>query len=201
MLVEVDWATNELCVELTPGAGPPLRSVRAAEAGRPVAFVFTGLHPGTKYVVDVTDASDARVGAPLVHVASAFRTQPAGGPLAAARIGVVSCNKIYVTEKHAREDAQFADAWVALQQRVERGELDVLLHLGDQVHLQTPHPKPLHRSPPTQPDTRCTSTTSTTWQRQEEQSASTRASSCTPTSRPKAKFQTLHFFVYSRAWS
>ncbi|KAJ1474705.1 hypothetical protein T484DRAFT_1831268 [Baffinella frigidus] len=142
VLVEVDWATDALCVELTPSApasGPPLRAVRTAEAGRPVAFSFTGLQPGTRYVVAVmvlvTDAANNHVGAPLAHVASAFRTQPAGGSLAAARIGVVSYNKIYVTEKNAREDAQFADAWVALQQQVERGELDLLLHVGDQVIL------------------------------------------------------------------
>ena len=144
VLVEVDWATDSLCVELTPNVGagprgaaqPPQRTTLPAQAGRPVAFTFAGLSPGTKYVVTVLSLVNG-VGAPLAHVASSFRTQASRGAVEAVRIGVVSCNKIYVTEKNAREDPQFADAWVALQQRVERGELDVIIHVGDQVLLYT----------------------------------------------------------------
>ena len=139
MLVEVDADVLELCVTLTPcdaAAASARHEVRAANAGRPLAFAFADLQSATSFTVAVSDGLD---GAPLAHTPSVLRTQVgASEGVGKARIGVVSCNKIYHTEQKARVGG--ADAWVVLRSRLELprsegGGLDVLLHLGDQVYV------------------------------------------------------------------
>ena len=130
VLVELGFSADSLTVELThihrhtsiPGAS--FRVTKSAVAGRPVVFPFSGLTSGKEYRVSVSAN-----GAALQHVASSLRTQAQPGHAhSAASIGVVSCNKIYVTEAIVRRKE--TDAWSVLQQRLEKEGLDVLLHVS-----------------------------------------------------------------------
>jgi hypothetical protein len=126
VLVEVPVQVNKLAIALNSG-GNVVKEVSNSQvpALRPTVFAFDGLSPGTKYTLTVT--AD---GKPIKNCdpssPAGFKTMSHSGQ---CRIGVVSCNKIYVSLKSNGETA-----WDLLKQRVLAGDLDCLLHVGDQVY-------------------------------------------------------------------
>mmetsp|Transcript_42171 Transcript_42171/g.86223 ORF Transcript_42171/g.86223 Transcript_42171/m.86223 type:complete len:563 (+) Transcript_42171:63-1751(+) len=127
VLVEVGVQVEQLTVSLKSGDQPAKEVTRAQPPkSRPILFAFEDLAEGTKYTVTVS--AD---GSPWKNcnasVPSTLKTMTSGGP---CKVGVVSCNKIYVTRKKQKDDC----AWELLLKRVQKGDLDCLLHVGDQVY-------------------------------------------------------------------
>ncbi len=120
VLVEVD-AAQPLSVSLTDLDAPksPRVSLAAqATAWRPLAVPLTGLIPGHRYSVTLTNLP----GQPV----ATFRAIDASRRL---RIGVVSCNDVGYRPKSAADDV-----WSDLAAAVEADELDLVIHCGDQIY-------------------------------------------------------------------
>ena len=91
--------------------------------GIPQVFCFKGLRPGTRYAVYVEG---------FKHVHSSFKTFPSQPTLAhRLNFAIVSCNKLRTTQKVV---TQSDDVWAALAEMIQHDELDMALHLGDQVY-------------------------------------------------------------------
>jgi hypothetical protein len=117
ILIEVDAAVQVTCTLIGAGGLPPVQQVRKMVKDRPGVFAFTGLQPGTPYSVTFKGVADPRVGR-VITLAS----NPAGLTLAA-----VSC-----THTPRRGDTEL---WQdPLERYVAPGEVQLLLHLGDQVY-------------------------------------------------------------------
>lgn len=116
ILVETDSDT-ELTVDVSAGgSGQPVATRKVtAKANRPTAFELDGLEAGTTYTVgfDVDNREERKA-----------TVRPIDGSTMHA--AVVSCSD--TTQELAPK------GWEALGKRVAKGELDVLLHAGNQVY-------------------------------------------------------------------
>lgn len=105
--------------------------IRVAEPFGLVLFEVDGLEGGKlRYAVaDYPDGQPAPDGAMLLEGASAksFRLQPQGPP----RIVLVSCNDITAG---ALQKQQRGAMWRRLKKLVDSGEVDLIVHAGDQIY-------------------------------------------------------------------
>src|SRR5215216_4617266 len=105
-------------------------------------FVINGLSGGTvEYALADYDAGAAPP-EPAALLASAprrFRLQPPPGT--PPRLALVSCNDV---DNHAFPKAQRAALWQRLKRLVDAGEVDLIVHAGDQIYGD---PDPLGWSP------------------------------------------------------
>jgi hypothetical protein len=96
--------------------------------GKPRIYKFEGLEPDARYEVSIVD---------LAHLqpASQFRTLLHDWKISpdypAMRFAAVSCNLLSETLNLKGEQV---DLWADLAQRIQRDEVDCLLHMGDQVY-------------------------------------------------------------------
>lgn len=97
---------------------------KSCHGGLAEIFVLNGLQEKTRYQVNIYSDS-----VEMAQVMSSFYTMP-GEDAVDLRIGLTSCNKISVVKQLEPEE----DLWLDLARRVERDELDLVLHLGDQVY-------------------------------------------------------------------
>eukprot|EP00993_Chasmostoma_nieuportense_P007643 NODE_910_length_1772_cov_12.293009_g854_i0.p1 GENE.NODE_910_length_1772_cov_12.293009_g854_i0~~NODE_910_length_1772_cov_12.293009_g854_i0.p1 ORF type:complete len:507 (-),score=146.13 NODE_910_length_1772_cov_12.293009_g854_i0:89-1609(-) len=92
-------------------------------AHRPVIFKFDKLQPATHYRV--------RVGT-FQHLLSSFTTFSSWTTLEEkCTFAAVSCNNYRITEEDTNNQN---DVWRALADRIEAGDVTMMLHLGDQVY-------------------------------------------------------------------
>jgi hypothetical protein len=121
VLLEVDRAC-EVCCSLGNGIDCTLQ----LQANRPTIFDFAELSPGTRYHLSISGC--------FVQVSgSSFKTPPVDAQSAEVKFGILSCNKIYHTKKMLKE--RKGDLWKQIAAFVgEGGELDCLIHIGDQVY-------------------------------------------------------------------
>eukprot|EP01012_Entosiphon_sulcatum_P015634 TRINITY_DN2059_c0_g1_i1.p1 TRINITY_DN2059_c0_g1~~TRINITY_DN2059_c0_g1_i1.p1 ORF type:complete len:569 (+),score=108.39 TRINITY_DN2059_c0_g1_i1:65-1708(+) len=127
VMVEFD-STGTFKVALSTTNQTSLTQSVAVTANEPYIFAFTGLLPRTLYNVTVQGFS---------HVSSSFRTFPSSPTLADKLVfAVAACNRI---EKTKRDVAANADAWLGLQNIVQRGEISLMLHIGDEVYSDDWH--------------------------------------------------------------
>lgn len=109
---------------------------RECKAGIPVAFEFHGLELNTRYEVFLPDEIDCSVSYEVLK--GSFRT--IGGDLKERpfTMALLSCNKAQVVRSlSARRKAgqvEFIDLWDDLAFRCGNGEIDVILHNGDQIY-------------------------------------------------------------------
>jgi len=124
ILLETDKATT-IRLDAKTAAHPPV-SVEAAAKGKgfPTVFELKGLKPGTAYSVSIEGATP-----PPVQTAT-FKTISARseGP---TRIAIISCNKVFF------DSTGHADLWDDLAKRAKNGEIDMVLHIGDQVYADS----------------------------------------------------------------
>jgi len=114
--IEVDRSGPVTCV-VTDANGQATPSQKSLEKDRFTAFEFSGLLPKTPYSVSVQGAS--------CPVAGGFRTFPSNPDR--MNVAAVSCNFTI-----RRVDT---DLWADLRDRnVEPGNIDLLLHVGDQIY-------------------------------------------------------------------
>ena len=91
----------------------------------PIVFSFASLRPETGYTVAIHG---------FEHIGSHFRTFPVHPTLEnRLHFAIVSCNKLRVT--NTAEVVQQNDLWATLAGMIERNELSMVLHLGDQVYV------------------------------------------------------------------
>mgnify|MGYP002620199319 CR=1 FL=1 len=91
-------------------------------AGFPIVFKFNNLKPNTKYHVKLDPVSN--------QWKSSFRTLPVAKDCNNLRFAILSCNEGSI----ARSKAPHRDLWCDLQTRVEKGEVDYLLMIGDSIY-------------------------------------------------------------------
>ncbi len=114
--IEVDRAATITCVA-TDASGCFVSEQRSLPKNRFTAFLLSGLTPGTPYSISFQGATSP--------VPSSFRTFPSAPDR--MNVAAVSCN---FTPRR-----QGTDLWADLHDRnVRPGNLDLLLHLGDQVY-------------------------------------------------------------------
>eukprot|EP01065_Artemidia_motanka_P006845 TRINITY_DN13346_c0_g2_i1.p1 TRINITY_DN13346_c0_g2~~TRINITY_DN13346_c0_g2_i1.p1 ORF type:complete len:768 (+),score=266.63 TRINITY_DN13346_c0_g2_i1:65-2305(+) len=106
------------------GAGGKVSVTKECESNLPVVFSFPALREGTRYRILPIE----NVWCPIEQ--AGFRTRGEGGdPLTFA---VVSCNKALVMREIATSG--MLDLWDDMAQRAEAGDIDVIIHLGDQIY-------------------------------------------------------------------
>eukprot|EP01062_Namystynia_karyoxenos_P014895 TRINITY_DN15396_c0_g1_i1.p1 TRINITY_DN15396_c0_g1~~TRINITY_DN15396_c0_g1_i1.p1 ORF type:complete len:792 (+),score=241.21 TRINITY_DN15396_c0_g1_i1:90-2465(+) len=149
VLYEFTWTGGEgertIEVTIRPQGRDGERTARAdARAGLPVVFRFTDLEPGTRYRIrhvkefHRTDSAKDALG--IKHDAREIYTPVRGGfrtwsgdlrkrPLSFA---VVSCNKAGVIKTLQSQGR--IDLWDDMGQRCQEGDIDCILHLGDQIY-------------------------------------------------------------------
>jgi len=91
---------------------------------RPVAFAFDGLSVNRQYHVKLEEGIDC----PVKGQFHTFDGDISARPLTFA---CLSCNKVHVVQNLP---AGQIDLWDDLAQRAEHGDIDVILHLGDQIY-------------------------------------------------------------------
>lgn len=127
VLLEVTL-TAEVVVHLIPEGGGAAAGVHSAKLllprNRPRAFLVEGLTPDTKYnvVFEGINAKDVRKRTGKVHT---FPTTPHH-----LRVAAVSC------DRPERLKPGETNMWEVLANQISAGEVDVVLHLGDQVYGQ-----------------------------------------------------------------
>jgi hypothetical protein len=116
ILIEADATVQVTCTLIGSGL-PPLQQAKKLTKDRPSVFSFAGLQPATPYSVTFKGITDPRVGRVIT-----LPSNPAGLNLA-----VVSCNN---TPRRGE-----TELWQDLFQRyVATGDVQLLLHIGDQVY-------------------------------------------------------------------
>eukprot|EP01069_Polyplicarium_translucidae_P000252 Polyplicarium_translucidae@DN1144_c0_g1_i1.p1 len=128
ILIEMSHDANVKCT-LTSKTGNRLQLSKNFKAKRPAAFTFDDLEPETQYKVGFNTPVPG-----LVKVG--FRTLPANWDIQqrAANIAFVSCNKYKITRDEVSEGT---DLWKDIFKRASRGEIDYLIHMGDNVYADT----------------------------------------------------------------
>jgi phosphodiesterase/alkaline phosphatase D-like protein len=115
--VTIKLATDTMA---SPRASPQEHTLSLA-AKKPVVFTFDNLIPGTSYSVTVTWPKQDK---PFIY--GRVRTF-SDSTKAQANVGCVSCNSLVINQRCKQ------DKWTQLHEAVRAGELDVLIHMGDQV--------------------------------------------------------------------
>ncbi|GAQ85600.1 hypothetical protein KFL_002440060 [Klebsormidium nitens] len=96
--------------------------VLAVPPFQPTIFTFQGLKPETSYSVQIRGCH--------CGITSGFKTiaQCANE----VKFAVISCNKIFITRTEVKTGT--GDLWHHLEKRIAKGQVDMMLHLGDQVY-------------------------------------------------------------------
>lgn len=116
LLIEVDSDAEITCIA-TPGSGTAITRTRSFKQNIPAVFSFEDLTPETEYRITFQGLDEAREGR--------LRTYPANPD--ALNIAAVSCNFTPMRRE--------TDLWANLRdQYVDPGEINLLLHLGDQIY-------------------------------------------------------------------
>jgi hypothetical protein len=117
ILIEADASAQVTCTLLGSGGLPPLQQIKKLTKDRPSVFSFSGLQPDTPYSVTFKGLTDSRLGRAITLASN----------LVSLDLAVVSCNNT-----PRRGDT---DLWQDLFERyVAPGDVQLLLHLGDQVY-------------------------------------------------------------------
>eukprot|EP00756_Hemistasia_phaeocysticola_P038356 Hpha_TRINITY_DN16753_c2_g8::TRINITY_DN16753_c2_g8_i1::g.77714::m.77714 len=90
----------------------------------PVVFAFSGLEPGSRYTVQQQSEFKCFCG-------GAFNTPTGDLDAAPMTFAVVSCNKAAIIRGLRAEQI---DLWDDLAQRAENGDIDYIIHVGDQIY-------------------------------------------------------------------
>jgi hypothetical protein len=116
VLIEIDTAAEIVCTAEAPGK-PKSTSKRKLTANRPAVFELSGLRPDTRYTIGFKGVTS-----PVPCTVRTYKADPT-----ALNAAVVSCNFTV-----RRDDT---DLWRnMLDQYVQPGHLDLLIHAGDQVY-------------------------------------------------------------------
>lgn len=110
---------------LSQGGGSESKAinvVKEMEARRPCVFMFTTLEPESRYRVEVKDCHEVEQ--------SSFKTFPIKIPKKFC-MASISCNSIFITKKTI---TGIDDLWHHLHKSIESNEIDLLIHLGDQIY-------------------------------------------------------------------
>jgi hypothetical protein len=107
---------------------PEIIVTKKLEAKRPCVFEFTGLQPGTRYLVNLPDCY-------ACVKKSSFRTFPEE-PLKYFQLAAISCNSIFITKKTI---TKISDLWFHLFKSIREDRIDLIIHLGDQVSVVSLH--------------------------------------------------------------
>jgi len=123
ILVEID-ACATVQLHLVPEEGDPICIEKDFYGSIPATFYVTDLRPDTKYQVAIggVEGKFVRRHTGLVKT---FPENPSK-----LRVAVVSCDR---PERHLDGEQLM---WKKLWERVEAGEIDLMLHVGDQVYAQ-----------------------------------------------------------------
>lgn len=98
--------------------------VKMCGVNQPTVFAFPGLQPETSYSVQLRGCRN--------DIPSSFKTM--GQSPNEMKFAVISCNKIFITKTGVKLTG---DLWHHLSKRIAKGQVDTMLHLGDQVSLVT----------------------------------------------------------------
>jgi len=133
IMLEVNKSVEIICnlvlhSEAGADATPTTTKRKLMQANLPSMFIIDGLTANSKYMVTFVCPKEPA----LTHEACSFKTMPteARHSHVNVQVGVISCNKISVMK--ALDPA--ADLWADLHQRVLAGDIQMLLHLGDQIY-------------------------------------------------------------------
>eukprot|EP00756_Hemistasia_phaeocysticola_P038357 Hpha_TRINITY_DN16753_c2_g9::TRINITY_DN16753_c2_g9_i1::g.77736::m.77736 len=114
----------EVTVTVTSKAsGESVSCTKEAPANLPCIFTFEGLEPAVRYTVE-QDAAEAPHGGGFTTVTGNLAERP-------FTIAAVSCNKAHVIRGLGAEEV---DLWDDLAQRCEAGDIDLIIHMGDQIY-------------------------------------------------------------------
>eukprot|EP00949_MAST-11_sp_MAST-11-sp1_P004170 g4170.t1 len=139
ILLEVAEAADVTIVLWDAGGHGSEKEHRAALAlpsKRATVFEFQNLAPNTRYCYRI---EGVQLPQEWLACCGHFLTQPKGGYTiseahTSPRFACVSCNKIFVTQ---RESTPETDLWQDLANRCKGGDIDIILHLGDQVYIDS----------------------------------------------------------------
>jgi hypothetical protein len=95
--------------------------VKAIRPRQPTVFAFQGLKPETGYSVQIRGCH--------TKIPSSFKTT--GQRPNEMKFAVISCNKVFITQTEVKSAT--GDLWHHLSKRIAKGQVDMMLHLGDQV--------------------------------------------------------------------
>lgn len=111
--------------------GGPCQDKKRAMANRPVVFVLTGLSGGVKYSLTLQGSFGM-----VPNIGSFFTVPPGGYRLGyqSPRFVVKSCDCYYNTRDKVEPES---DLWRDLADRIERDEIDCIVHIGDNVYNDT----------------------------------------------------------------
>eukprot|EP00440_Ansanella_granifera_P009825 gb/GFBE01010646.1/.p1 GENE.gb/GFBE01010646.1/~~gb/GFBE01010646.1/.p1 ORF type:complete len:518 (+),score=96.82 gb/GFBE01010646.1/:1-1554(+) len=128
ILVEVSAAVDVtlLASRLEEGARASQSVTLSLECKRPTVFKVTDLEPDTSYSVVLEGVTGS--------VPSSFKTLPKDCNVEEASFAVVSCNKVFTQASYGGFIPEQADLWRHLASRTAAKELDVVIHIGDQVY-------------------------------------------------------------------
>ena len=129
VLLEVDERATITCVLSDAKGSPQLRTTMTLAAQEPGAFALTGLTPDTKYHVafeGLAAAQEEELRARSVVI----KTLPT--TINRLRLAAVSCD--FPSRLSWSAQASGWSPWKELAEKTAAGEIDVMLHLGDQVY-------------------------------------------------------------------
>jgi len=123
ILLEVD-TISDVTVHLTSEAGEKVTQTKRFLENIPATFYVQNLTPGTKYSVRFSGVGSRSI---RDHQGS-FKTLPTD--VKNLRVAIVSCDR---PERHLEGEKLM---WKVLWERIQQGEIDLMLHVGDQVYAQ-----------------------------------------------------------------
>lgn len=123
ILIEFNMQGNVTC-RLTDPQGNGYQQTMIVPVARPVVFKFENLTPNTKYTVTFDY---------IQHISSSFTTTPSAiePKTPGFNIAILSCDHIdYAVKKDAK-----SQLWNDMYDRIQRGEIQYCLHIGDNVYM------------------------------------------------------------------
>lgn len=110
---------------------PPVTVTQKLMPGRPRIFVFHGLRENAHYSLTIAGLAHPQpANAGFTTMMKDWKVDPSFPPM---RLVTVSCNLLSETLALKKEQT---DLWSDMADRVQRGEVDYVLHMGDQVRTR-----------------------------------------------------------------
>ena len=107
---------------------PPITVTQKLQPGRPRIFVFSGLLENAHYSITIGNLGHPQP--PNAGFTTMMKDWKINASFPPMRIVTVSCNLLSETLALKKEQT---DLWSDMADRVQRGEVDYVLHMGDQV--------------------------------------------------------------------
>jgi len=100
--------------------------------GRPRIFKFEGLEQNARYALSFDNLAHAQ---PASSFVTMIKNWKVGGDYPPMHFAAISCNMVSVSADLKNGQT---DLWQDLADRIGRGEVDYILHMGDQVYADEP---------------------------------------------------------------